>query len=66
MDSRHHKRVTSNRALEVFGKKFVHKWTGRTDCSVGYVVPVCKEYMPPKTPPLLVPPSIPLANMAAE
>lgn len=53
-------------ALEVFGKAFIHKWTGRTDCSAGYVVPACKQYRPPKTPPLLVPPSIPLANMAAE
>jgi hypothetical protein len=58
--------TTRQHALAAFGKEFVHRWTGRTSCSVGYVVPACREYRTPKTPPQLVPPSIPLANMAAE
>jgi hypothetical protein len=52
--------------LNKFSEEFKRKWTARTDCQAGYVVPICKQYKAPKTPPRLVPPSLPLTNMAPE
>lgn len=51
------------RALDRFGLQFRRKWTARTSCHGGYVVPICREYETPKVAPALVPPSIPLTNM---
>jgi hypothetical protein len=51
------------RALARFGKAFKAKWLARTDCRSGYVVPICRQYKPGKTPPEFVPPSVPLTDM---
>jgi hypothetical protein len=53
-------------ALNRFGVAFRARWTARTDCTVGYVVPLCRRYKQRPTPGSLVPPSVPLTNMAAE
>lgn len=53
-------------SLDEFGQAFERRWRSRTDCRPGYVVPICSAYKPPKTPPTLVPPSVPLTNMAVE
>jgi hypothetical protein len=52
-------------ALARFGKAYKRKWRARTDCSQGYVVPICRQYRRPKKPPALVPPSVPLTAMPA-
>jgi hypothetical protein len=43
-----------------FGKAFERKWLSRTDCRPGYIVPICRQYKPPASPPDLTPPSVPL------
>ncbi len=53
------------RALDRFGAEFKTKWTSRTDCRPGYVVPLCRQYRAPSTPPELVPPAVPLTNQPA-
>ncbi len=50
-------------AFEKFGREYVRKWTARTDCRAGYVVPICQQYKPTNTPPTTAPPSIPLASI---
>lgn len=52
-------------ALARFGLAYKRKWQARTDCSSGYVVPICRQYRAPKTPSALVPPSVPLTGMPA-
>jgi hypothetical protein len=52
--------------LTKFGQEYRRKWTQRTDCQAGYVVPICKQYKKPKTPPRLVPNEVPLTNLAAQ
>jgi hypothetical protein len=54
------------RALDTFSKEYEQQWIGRTDCHAGYVVPICRQYKRPKTPPTLVPPSVPLTHLTAE
>jgi foldase protein PrsA len=39
----------SQKALTKFVEEFRKKWTGRTECRSGYVVPDCTEYKAPKT-----------------
>jgi hypothetical protein len=51
--------------LRWFGQRFERKWRARTDCGDGYVVALCRQYKAPKKPPALVPPSVPLTNLAA-
>jgi hypothetical protein len=51
------------RSLQQFGREFERKWTSRTDCKASYVVPICRQYGPTKTPPTVVPPSVPLTEM---
>ena len=51
-----------HRALVGFGEAFKRRWIARTDCRPPYVVPICRQYKPPRTPPELTPPGIPLAN----
>jgi hypothetical protein len=46
-----------------FGKKFKRRWLARTDCRAPDVVPICRQYRSPATPPKLVPPSVPLTHM---
>jgi hypothetical protein len=53
------------RALASFGREFKRKWVDRTRCSQPYVVPICRDYVAPKTPPDLVPPSVPLTHLPA-
>jgi hypothetical protein len=53
-------------ALNRFSEQFVRRWTTQTDCRPAYVVPICRQYKPPKVAPALVPPSIPLTKMTAE
>ena len=52
-------------ALRAFGVEYQAKWTSRTDCRPGYVVPICKQYHLSSVPYGLVPPAIPL-TMSAE
>ena len=51
--------------LTEFGKQFVRRWTAKTSCRSGYVVPICRQYETPKVAPTLVPPSVPLSDMRA-
>jgi foldase protein PrsA len=37
-------------AMSAFVPKFQKKWTAKTNCRSGYVVPDCKSYKAPKTP----------------
>jgi hypothetical protein len=53
-------------ALNRFSAGFLRKWRARTSCQPGYVVPICRQYMQPKTPPKLVPNALPLTNLAPE
>jgi hypothetical protein len=53
-------------ALDRFSRRFATNWSGRTSCQPDYVVPACRQYKPPRTAPTLVPPSIPLTDIAAE
>jgi hypothetical protein len=55
----------AQRALLAFGRQFKRKWRARTRCTPPYVVPICREYKTPKTPPDLVPPSVPLTGLPA-
>jgi hypothetical protein len=50
------------RALSQFGKAFKSKWLARTDCRSGYVVPICRQYRPGRTPETFVPPAVPLTD----
>ncbi len=50
--------------LKQSGKQFERKWKARTDCRSGYVVALCRQYEAPEKPSALVPPSVPLTNMA--
>jgi hypothetical protein len=52
--------------LQRFGAEFARRWTARTACHAGYVVPICRQYKRPKAPPALTPPQVPLTNMTAE
>ena len=52
-------------ALARFGKTYKRKWLARTDCRSGYIVPICRQYKRPKTPPAIVPPSVPLTALPA-
>jgi hypothetical protein len=52
--------------LNGFGREYEGKWRHRTDCQTGYVVPICRQYRPPKTPPDLVPNAVPLTDLAAQ
>jgi foldase protein PrsA len=36
-------------ALTTFVKAFKKKWTAKTECRAGYIVPDCKQYKAPKT-----------------
>jgi foldase protein PrsA len=38
-----------SKALSAFVKEFKKKWTAKTDCRSGFVVPDCKQYKAPKT-----------------
>ncbi|HTA05588.1 MAG TPA: hypothetical protein VK774_04430 [Solirubrobacteraceae bacterium] len=49
-------------ALARFGKDFKARWLARTDCRPEYVVPICRQYPPGKTPTPFVPPSVPLTD----
>jgi foldase protein PrsA len=40
---------SQQKALSTFVSSFKKKWTERTECRAGYVVPDCKEYKQPKT-----------------
>ena len=51
--------------LADFGKKFRSRWRARTECRSQYIVPICRQYRRPQTPPKLVPPSVPLTDMPA-
>jgi hypothetical protein len=51
-------------ALQAFGVAYERKWKARTDCAEGYVVPICAQYRAPAQPPKLVPPTVPLTNLA--
>lgn len=51
------------RALKRFGRVYLRRWLARTDCRPGYVVPICRQYTPPKTRPEFVPPTVPLTDM---
>lgn len=51
--------------LTAFGRQLKRKWLARTDCRPQYVVPICRQYRTPATPPKLVPPSVPLTRMPA-
>jgi hypothetical protein len=53
-------------ALNMFSEMFVKRWTARTACRPGYVVPLCSRYRRPRVAPALVPPSVPLTRMTAE
>jgi hypothetical protein len=50
-------------ALRRFGTQFTNRWTARTDCHAGYVVPLCRQYKTPNAAPALTPPQVPLANL---
>lgn len=52
-------------AFARFGRAFEQKWVARTSCARGYVVPICRNFKPPKVPAALVPPSVPLTDMVA-
>lgn len=62
---RHLPNAARERERDAFGAAFKAKWTRRTDCSPGYVVPLCRQYKTPSTPPELVPPAVPLTNQPA-
>jgi hypothetical protein len=49
-------------ALAQFGKRYKARWLARTDCHGGYVVPICRQYRPGKTPATFVPPAVPLTD----
>jgi hypothetical protein len=51
-----------NAAMSRFGHAFKAQWKAKTSCRAGYVVPACKQYKRPKKPPVLAPPSVPLAG----
>jgi hypothetical protein len=55
----------NSKAFARFGQAFRRKWVARTSCAAGYVVPICRNFKPPKEPAALVPPSIPLTDMPA-
>lgn len=55
--------ASAERVLKSFGQAYLRRWLARTDCRTGYVVPICREYRPPKTPPEFVPPTVPLTFM---
>lgn len=40
---------SQQKALSSFVSEFKKKWTSRTECRTGFVVPDCKEYKQPKT-----------------
>jgi hypothetical protein len=49
-------------ALAQFGKEYKARWLARTDCRSGYVVPICRQYAPGRTPTTFAPPSVPLTD----
>ncbi len=49
-------------ALAQFGKAYKARWLARTDCRSGYVVPICRQYRPGRTPATFVPPTVPLTD----
>jgi hypothetical protein len=49
-------------ALARFGKSYKARWRARTDCRSGYVVPICRQYRPGRTPATFVPPTVPLTD----
>jgi hypothetical protein len=53
-------------ALERFGHSFLVRWTARSVCSGGYEEPLCNNYRGSPQPFGLVPPSIPLTDLAAQ
>jgi hypothetical protein len=62
---RHLPSAALQRERDTFGAAFKARWTSRTSCSPGYVVPLCRQYKTPSTPPELVPPAVPLTNQPA-
>jgi hypothetical protein len=63
--ARHLSAEQRQEALRRFGTEFVKRWTARTDCHAGYVVPICRQYKRPAVAPALTPPQVPLSNLAA-
>lgn len=55
----------SSEAFARFGRAFKRKWVARTSCADGYIVPICRNFKPPKEPAALVPPSVLLTDMPA-
>jgi hypothetical protein len=53
-------------ALTRFAEGYEREWRQRTDCQAGYVVPICRQYVAPNTPPALVPNAVPLTDLAPE
>ncbi len=49
-------------ALAKFVKEFKKKWTSKTDCRSGFVVPDCKQYKAPKTTSTSTPGATPPAS----
>ena len=52
-------------ALASFGRAYKRRWLARTSCARGYLVPICRNFKPPKEPAALVPPSVPLTDQPA-
>jgi hypothetical protein len=53
------------RAVEQFESDYRQKWTRRTDCISDFRVPLCRQYHPPSAKSPIVPPAIPLTNLAS-
>jgi hypothetical protein len=53
-------------ALERFGQRFLLRWTARTVCNRRYQEPLCDNYRGSPQPLGLVPPSVPLTDLAAQ
>lgn len=49
-----------------FNAQQLKRWTARTDCNPGYVVPICRQYNPHAQKSSLTPPSIPLVHLIPE
>ena len=52
--------------LKRFGDSYGHRWLARTDCRSGYLVPICRQYVPGKPSEFseFTPAGVPLTNVS--
>lgn len=53
------------RVLNAFAASYMAKWTHRTNCAPGDLVPICRQYRLARVPYGIVPNALPLTDLAA-